>query len=579
MDKPAANTDTNPEGEGLPALVDLTYSATTNPDRYDELLRVWESYMAVLDKAETAEAEQRHLRHFSQALEIFDRIGRQRKQRAHVEALIALFDTPAYLIGPSGAVIQSNLHTLEGRLALPDSTGRLDHLLEPESLRLAVADIRGGAPAALIPVHNAAAQLVDCAVISRLEVSGDAYDDCFLVVLSDASVTADQLDHMREKFGLSGSETEVFAALLNGQKVSDISEQRGVGEATTRTQVRRLLEKTGCADLSDLIRQSTRINAQLSAVNMAQKYSGGQSRPPVKYDRILLPDGRLMAYRDFGARDGLPVLYIHNIIGGAIWPRSMEALAEARGWRIIAPSRPGFGLSDRLDAREMDLVRKTCLDMRALLDHLDIGRALVVGMISSAGLGIRFCKDHGDRAMGLLTVAHAGLMDDRMVNAMTNPSRAMAKTYRKSPMALRFLIRVAVASVDMLGPEQMLRSNFCHSEPDKALLEDEALVTAIGEGLCHAIAQGGDAFSRDGFVATRDWRDDLAGVKVPAVCLLGREDAVSPVVENQRMMEDIDNYELEVFDNAGQFVFYDKFPQTLDLMARIWDRGERLLLK
>lgn len=576
MKKPTATDDM--EDEGLPALVDLTYSATANPGRYKELLNVWESYMSALVPADAADAERQHLRHFNQALEIFDRIGRQRKQRAHVEAVIALFDTPAYLIGANGAVMQSNLHTLEGRLAISGQSGTLDHLLDPQNLRMAIADIRNGAPAALIPVHNSVDQLVDCAVLSRLDMAGEAYDDSYLVVLSNAQVTSDQLDHLRQKFGLSSSETEVFAALLNGQKVSDISDERGVGEATTRTQVRRLLEKTGCSDLSDLIRQSTRINAQLSAVNMAQKYSGGQSRPPVSYDRILMDDGRLMAYRDFGAPDGRPVLFIHNMIGGAIWPRTMEALAEARGWRIIAPSRPGFGLSDSMDARDMELVRKTCLDLRALLDHLNIDRALVVGMISSAGLGIRFCKDHGDRVAGLLTVAHAGLMDIQMVNAMTNPSRVMAKTYRRSPTALRFLIRVAVASVDMLGPEQMLRANFCHSAPDEALLKDDALVTAIGEGLCHAIAQGGEAFSRDGFIALRDWGEDLRGLTCPAVCLLGKEDAVYPLEQARRLLADIDSCAMEVFEDAGQFVFYGKFPATLDLMDRIWSRAFQELL-
>lgn len=573
MKKDAPDTDQPGENaDGLPKLVDLTYSVTTNPGNYDELLNVWEGYMASLQPDEVADAERHHLRHFNQALEIFDRIGRQQEQRAHIDAVIALFDTPAYLVAQNGTVLQSNGHTLENRLAIRDDSGSLDHLLDTTALRQAIADIQNGAPVALIPVHDRTDQLADCVVVSRLESAAEAYADSYLVVLSNPQISVDQLSRISEKFGLSASESEVFAALLNGHKVSEISTERGVGEATTRTQVRRILEKTGCADLSDLIRRSTRINAQLSAVSMAQKYSGGQTRPPVTYDRILSADGRLIAYRDFGDPRGRPVLFIHNMIGGAIWPRTMEALAEARGWRIIAPSRPGFGLSDRIGAQGMELVRRTCLDMRALLDHLRVHRVLVIGMISSAGLGIRFCKDHPDRVSGLLNVAHAGLMDDGMINAMVNPPRTMAKTFRKSPAALRFLTRVALASVDMLGPEQMLRSNFTRSKADERLLQDKALVGAIGEGLCHAIAQGSDAFSRDGFIALSDWGKDFAGVSCPALCLLGDEDPVYPVKEARRLMADIEGYELEVFENAGQFVFYDKFAETLDLMETLLNK-------
>ena len=163
-----------------------------------------------------------------------------------------------------------------------------------------------------------------------------------------------------------------------------------------------------------------------------------------------------------------------------------------------------------------------------------------------------------------------------MIDAMANPSRAMAKTYRKSPTALRFLIRVAVASVDMLGPAQMLRSNFRRSRPDTLLMEDSLLVEAIGEGLRHAIAQGGEAFSRDGFVALHDFTDEIAHLGCPAVCLLGDQDAMYPPKQAKRLMADMPGYTLNIFEDAGQFVFYGAFPKTLKLMDDLWLKGANL---
>ena len=558
--------NTNPEN-GLPELVDLTYSATTDPGRYEELVGVWERYMASLGPGEIEDTQRHHLRHFNQALEIFERIGRQKHRQEREGAVLDLFDGPAYLLDRNGTVVMSNSN--DTTLQSPEQPQGKVPLVEQATLKAAVFDVQQGAPVALVPIHDADDRLTDCAVVSALGQDSDR----FLMVLSTPPASAAQLKEIAEKFGLSPSEQEVCAALLRGEKVADISEKRGVGLATTRTQVRKLLEKTGSDTLADLTRQTTQITAQMNTVSVVQKMQVREDAEEIEYDRILTADGRLLAYRTFGDPQGRPVLFIHNMMGGPIWPRKMMQHAKAEGWRIVAPSRPGFGLSDSIAARDMDLVRRTCSDMRALLDHLDIERALTLGMMSSAGLGIRFARDHPDRVQALLNVGHAGLMDDEMIDAMANPSRAMAKTYRKSPTALRFLIRVAVASVDMLGPAQMLRSNFRRSRPDAILMEDTELVNAIGDGLRHAIAQGGEAFSRDGFVALHDFSAEVTHLTCPAVCLLGAEDAMYPPEQAERLMADMPGYTLNILSDAGQFVFYGQFAKSLELMENLWSEG------
>lgn len=555
--------DTNSPDDALPALVELTYSATTDPSRYDELVRVWERYMERLAPGEVEDARNHHLRHFNRALQIFEKIGRQKQSEDRAEAVTALFQTPAFVMDGAGRVLHSNQSQTPLLLADPGSTAHLQS---------AMRELQSGAEVSLIPLHDPDGTLTGCAVLSPLEAVGTSAPR-YLLVQSGSGADAQNMALLSRTFGLSQSEGAVLAALMEGASAAEISRTRGVSLSTTRTQIRKLLEKTGSASLADLIRQSEQIAAQKNAVQLARSMSQSAGGDKIRYDRILTDDGRLLAYRDFGARDGKCVLFIHNMMGGAIWPAAMERMAEAQGWRIIAPSRPGFGLSDSYPARDMELLRKTCSDMRALLDHLDVDQVLVFGMLSSAGLGIKFAKDHSDRARGLITLGHAGLMDDALIAAMANPSRAMAKTYRKSPTALRFLIRVAVASVDLLGPGQMLRSNFRSSKPDAELLEDDSIVEAIGEGLKHAIAQGGEAFSRDGFVALHDFRAEIAALTCPATCVIGREDTMYPAAQAERLMSDLPNYDLRIIAHAGQFVLYSKPDQVFAEMHRLWQTG------
>src|SRR5262245_28757373 len=94
-------------------------------------------------------------------------------------------------------------------------------------------------------------------------------------------------------------------------------------------------------------------------------------------NHLVLPDGRKLAYAEFGDPDGLPVLYCHGSPGSRLEPLLIgdERLRQA-GLRVIAPDRPGMGGSDfqrgrRLTDWPADVVR--------LADHLRLPRFAILG--------------------------------------------------------------------------------------------------------------------------------------------------------------------------------------------------------
>jgi pimeloyl-ACP methyl ester carboxylesterase len=62
---------------------------------------------------------------------------------------------------------------------------------------------------------------------------------------------------------------------------------------------------------------------------------------------VRLPDGRSLAYTEYGAPDGKPVLYFHGLPGSRLDPAMLDNgdLVKA-GIRMIACDRPGMGGSD-----------------------------------------------------------------------------------------------------------------------------------------------------------------------------------------------------------------------------------------
>jgi pimeloyl-ACP methyl ester carboxylesterase len=120
-----------------------------------------------------------------------------------------------------------------------------------------------------------------------------------------------------------------------------------------------------------------------------------------------MPDGRRLAYTEWGLPDGKPVLYFHGTPGSRLWCPDERATATAHV-RLIAPDRPGFGRSDPLEGRTYADWPK---DVDALADALQLPSFAVVGV--SAG--------------GPYAAACAALIAGRLSGAALVSSRSLAQ--------------------------------------------------------------------------------------------------------------------------------------------------------
>jgi pimeloyl-ACP methyl ester carboxylesterase len=73
--------------------------------------------------------------------------------------------------------------------------------------------------------------------------------------------------------------------------------------------------------------------------------------------------------------EGRPILFLHPEIG--IDPKAAVLAELARGGRVVAPSHPGFGRSDR--ARSMTTVDDLAYFYLDLLDTLDLSHVVLIG--------------------------------------------------------------------------------------------------------------------------------------------------------------------------------------------------------
>ncbi len=95
---------------------------------------------------------------------------------------------------------------------------------------------------------------------------------------------------------------------------------------------------------------------------------------------VTLPDGRVLAYEEYGDPAGFPVLSFHGGMSSRLDAAPAHEAAVAAGVRLVSPDRPGMGLSTYQPGRRLldwpaDVERLVCGPRhRALRRHGLVGR-------------------------------------------------------------------------------------------------------------------------------------------------------------------------------------------------------------
>ncbi len=118
---------------------------------------------------------------------------------------------------------------------------------------------------------------------------------------------------------------------------------------------------------------------------------------------VATADGTRIFYRDFG--QGRPVVFSHGWpLNSDAWDGSMQFFAN-NGFRVIAHDRRGHGRSDAsTTGNDMDTYAD---DLAAVIEHLDLTDAVLVGHSTGGGEIVRYITRHGTARVAKLALLGA----------------------------------------------------------------------------------------------------------------------------------------------------------------------------
>lgn len=122
-------------------------------------------------------------------------------------------------------------------------------------------------------------------------------------------------------------------------------------------------------------------------------------------EHLILLNGRKLGYAQYGDPTGLPVLYFHGFPASRLEGSLHAAAAFAAGVRLVAPDRPGFGLSDFVPKRT---ILDWAEDIRQLVDHLELSRFAILGVSGGGPYALACSLRLAHRTIAIALVAPLG---------------------------------------------------------------------------------------------------------------------------------------------------------------------------
>jgi pimeloyl-ACP methyl ester carboxylesterase len=265
-----------------------------------------------------------------------------------------------------------------------------------------------------------------------------------------------------------------------------------------------------------------------------------------------LPDGRNLAYAEYGTPDGKPVFYFHGLSGSRLEPAMLgEDDLERAGIRLIAPDRPGMGGSDFQPGRGFS---HWPADIVALADSLGLGKFGVFGVSGGGGYVSVCARLIPERLSGAVIASGAGQMGSPEARAgLPVMSRLTWGLAARSPRMVGILLNLTKPRD--LGEVDKIRTRMMRTMPpgEAAIFEKPGRLEAFIASGVESMRQGVHGIAWDTHVCARPWDFRLEEIRFPVRLLHGEADLNVPVAVARKVAAAIPGCQATFYPGEGHF--------------------------
>ena len=273
---------------------------------------------------------------------------------------------------------------------------------------------------------------------------------------------------------------------------------------------------------------------------------------------IVLADGSRAGFAIYGDPGGRPVLALHGAPACRLMFAMCDATARRLGLKIIAPDRPGYGLSPS-DARLPATLEHRAAWLADFATAVRLDRFVILAISGGGPYAMAVAARLGARVQGVALVSPMGPAAD--YDASPEAVQApISRTHRMfflrisqmpavvRPAAWLFSVAVRVVPSVLFGA-----GSFLAGDADAGILRRPAVRNVLLGMTREAFRQGGHGAADDLAIYGRPWPFQVEDVTAPVVLWQGTADRIVPVAANLHLASRLPNCRLIRLDGAGHF--------------------------
>jgi pimeloyl-ACP methyl ester carboxylesterase len=279
---------------------------------------------------------------------------------------------------------------------------------------------------------------------------------------------------------------------------------------------------------------------------------------------LAVASGRKVGFYEYGDPNGEPLFALHGVPSCGAGFDWTDEPARRRGIRVIAPDRPGVGLSDPLPRRP---VIGYAAELASVADALGLDAFTVLGYSGGGPYACAVAHSLPDRLRAVGIAAGMGQVGvwAKTTDFETTDARFLEMAQRR-PMLARAILRTVAASAKTM-PKQAVASFAKELSPsDRVVLDsfdDPRTTMAL---FTQAFLRGARGVVDDYATLAQPWGFDVEAIRLPVLVWQGDADTMVPAVQSHELVRRLPNATLTVFPGEGHLAPVTHIDEILDAL-------------
>lgn len=281
-------------------------------------------------------------------------------------------------------------------------------------------------------------------------------------------------------------------------------------------------------------------------------------------DKKIIIHGRVLGYAEYGDPKGKPVFFFHGWPSSRLQAAAYDLLAKRLHLRIIAPDRPGYGLSGfQKNRRLLDWPD----DVVALADKLKIQKFAVMG-VSGGGPYAAVCayKIPNRLTHAAIVVGLSPIVGWESFDGVVWIGKIGWANFPRYPW-LRTVAALLQYCMTRYGLRLGLYRFLFNANKDRKLMDDPSVRDRVRRNTLEAFRQGWQGAAHDLTLYSIDWGFAVSDIRISVTLWYGDADQNVSLTMGKYYATNIPKNTFQVYKGEGHMVALTHAAEILRSLA------------